>query len=339
MKNIKRLAFAGVLSASLILGNPVLASAESNIIKDGKYDNHNSYVDESKYSITDITESVEMITRTINLKVTYEDLEGNVKSVYGQIGGTGSSVVIKKEDGYAYVLTNAHVINSPIQMGYIVPGLPSQILEKSIKIEKISEEYSIQKGGKNHSLEVIFSDSELDAALLRVKDSDDLNAFPYKIGNSDKMDLGDFIYAVGFPLGFLDDYVLDGNVSKLNIKDVKTDVFGRPYFVDDNDRFMMNTPLISGNSGGPIVAIMDGEYELIGLASAVMARNDYDITKGGYVPDFYGGHSVAIKINPIMEKVDAYFAELAEQKAAEELKKDVKALEQAHEHMTFRPRP
>lgn len=293
---MKKWVFHGVLALSLLLpfNTPAvsqqLAKSEVKqvcIIKDGLYDNHNAFVDESKYSLDSVLESVELLMHNVKYSISYETLDGRLYSLIKEMNFFGTGIVIEKKEGKAYILTNDHLIRDEI---------PSEIPPncKWIKINKITDELYIVKGeGESHRFieaEKLVSDQKLDVALLETDDSSNFTKFPYKIGNSDDLRVGDFIWVIGAPLGLVD-YTLEGNISKVS-------------YSSNPDWFMIGSDVQKGYSGGAIVAIRDGEYELVGLVVATLVR------PGEIIPDVLSGYGIAIKINPAMKIVEDYFDNL-----------------------------
>lgn len=296
---MKKLVFRGLLALSLLLSPCTPAVAQQlvkpkvqqvSIVKDGMYDNHNSFVDESKYSLEEILESVEMIEHEITYKVDYTDLEGKLNSTTKKQSMFGSGVVIEKKDGKAYILTNKHILEESTSLNFQLPKS-----YKFIKAEKVSERTYIIKNWllfkKQIDVKEVASNSRLDIALLEADDSKDFKKFPYKIGNSDDLSAGDFVWVMGNPLG-IEDYTLKGNVSK-------EDYNNNPNY------FMIGCDVQPGYSGGIVVAVRDGKYELVGLVTATLVRPTDDKTV-----DVLSGYGVALKINPIMDLIDNYFNSL-----------------------------
>lgn len=293
---MKKILLGGILALSMFLGYPVNTAVSEpiktqtkqiQIIKDGMYDNHNTFVDESQFSLEKILESVEDVVHTVRYMVSYETLEGHVISYDLDYSSTGTAVVIEKEEGYAYLLTNYHVI------GTKQPEVKIDQPTKWVKVEKVVDKLYIEKDYGYYPVyyeaEIVVGNQDLDAALIRVDDSREFKKFPYKIGNSDDLRPGDFIWVVGNPVGLVD-YVLGGHVSSTN------------YFGYTN-WFMIGCDIQPGYSGGPVIAIRDGEYELVGLVNAVMVRD----LPPGRLPDTLGSYGIAIKINPVMVMVNDYF--------------------------------
>lgn len=292
---MKKLIFSSVLAFSLLIPSfnadiakqtpkPEVQLVE--IIKDGMYDNHNSFVDESKYSLDDVLESVERIYYQFDCKFSYKTLSGVTISRSITKSFLGSGVVIEKRGGKAYVLTNSHVVKKDIS-GY----LPLPVLHYDLKIYDVTEQVFVLKNGKmwkqKMPAKIIGLNEISDIALLEFEDFKSFKKFPYKIGNSDNLRIGDFVWVVGNP-AHIEDYTLKGNISKLV----------------DNEKFMIGCDIQPGYSGGAVIAIKDGEYELIGLVSAVMKRPSMyqDITE-----DTLGSYGFAIKINIFKDLMDDYF--------------------------------
>lgn len=145
--------------------------------------------------------------------------------------GTG---FIISPDGY--IVTNNHVIEGADAV--------------SVNLEGTS--------GKEESLpaEVIGRDEETDLALLKVKSKDVL---PYlSFGDSDKMEVGEWVLAIGNPFGL-------GHTVTAGILSAK----GRDIHAGPFDNFLQTDASINpGNSGGPLIN-MSGQ--VIGINTAIMA--------------------------------------------------------------------
>ncbi len=292
---MKKLLVTGALVLSLLFPSYSISNAnpetkqrsqlESVIIKDGMYDDHNAFVDESKYSLEKILESVEMIGCTVGYSIEYVDENGKHVSKTEEINILGSGIVVEKKDGKAYLLTNCHITD--VEFSYELP--------EGVKIRETYRKVYIIKDGLFYkeaiNAEKVASDKSLDVTILEVKDSKNFKKFPYKIGNSDELSPGDFVWIAGNPHG-LEDYVLKGNVSKKNYP-------GR------SDWFMIGCDVQPGYSGGAVIAIRDGEYELVGLVVATLIRGG---TEQDYMTDALGGYGIAIKINPAMKVLNDYLS-------------------------------
>jgi serine protease Do len=142
----------------------------------------------------------------------------------------GSGVVVTKE---GHIITNNHVV------------------------DQVDEIEVVLSDGRTEKARLIGADAEVDLAVLKV---DDPNVKPLKLGDSDAMQAGDFVLAVGNPFGF-EETVTDGIISSK----------GRPNRVDGFGDFLQTNAAINpGNSGGPLINLRG---EVIGINTAIISRS------------------------------------------------------------------
>lgn len=151
----------------------------------------------------------------------------------------GSGIIITSD---GYVVTNSHVIGNS---------------KTAYDIQVITSD------GKAYSAGVVGFDSRTDIAVLKTDDAKDLK--PATFGDSDKIELGEDIIAVGNPGGL--DYqnsITKGIVSAVNrelsstslVKYIQTDAAINP-----------------GNSGGPIVNLYG---QVIGIATSKIVSEQFE---------------------------------------------------------------
>ena len=153
-------------------------------------------------------------------------------------GGTGSGFII---DPQGYLLTNHHVIDGA---------------------DKIKVRLQVEDKEKDYEAELIGSDKKTDIALLKIKrDDNDTTPFPYiRMGNSDSLEIGEWVIAIGNPFG-LSHTVTVGIVSAKG-----RDIGAGPY-----DEFIQTDASINpGNSGGPLLNM---KGEVIGINTAIISGN------------------------------------------------------------------
>jgi serine protease Do len=210
-------------------------------------------------------ENTNEVTTTYDLQ-SYEaaivDMLDEVKtSVVGIIaisdytGGTGSGVIYKKEGTTTYYLvTNDHVVNhtDPLTGTSYLANNVSIVYEKNGLLFEITNEY----------VEIIGTDPTTDLAVLRFESSEEFNVIEF--ADSYELEVGQFVYAIGNPLGF--EYygtVTSGIVSGL-----------ARYVVDGdfNATLLQHDAAISpGNSGG---ALVNTNGELIGINNMKIVLDD-----------------------------------------------------------------
>ncbi len=153
---------------------------------------------------------------------------------------TGSGFVIT-EDGY--IVTNHHVI------------------EEATKGENVPITVSFQSG-ESYEAKLVGGEADNDVAVLKI-DAQGLK--PVVLGDSDKLVVGQTVYAIGNPLGELTFSLSRGVISALERR-INTD--GTPISM-----LQIDAAVNSGNSGGPAFG-PDGK--VIGIVTAKYASGSYE---------------------------------------------------------------
>lgn len=92
-------------------------------------------------------------------------------------------------------------------------------------------------------------------------------SFPYQIGNSDDLQVGNFVYVIGNPLS------VGINVREGIVSAEKAPLETVSVGVNPMHGFMVSNGLMSGDSGSPIIAIRDGKFELVGISQGTVSSN------------------------------------------------------------------
>jgi serine protease Do len=148
-------------------------------------------------------------------------------------GGTGSGFII---DADGYILTNNHVVEGA-----------DEIL---VNLDDDNE----------YTAKLIGTDPKTDIALIKInRENGDNTPFPYlRMGDSDKLEVGEWVVAIGNPFG-LPHTVTVGVVSAK----------GRNIGAGAYDEFIQTDASINpGNSGGPLINI---KGEVIGINTAIIS--------------------------------------------------------------------
>ncbi len=112
--------------------------------------------------------------------------------------------------------------------------------------------------GREYPCDVVLKDDRVDLAVLKIKTGGDYPSLP--IGNSDAVEVGDLVLAIGNPFG-VGQTVTSGIVSALARNQVVKSEFG--FFIQTD------ASINPGNSGG---ALMNMKGELIGINTAIFSR-------------------------------------------------------------------
>ena len=155
----------------------------------------------------------------------------------------GSGVVVNAEDGI--VMTNYHVIKGADQVQVSLAD------------------------GRSFEAKVLGEDAELDIAILKIE-ADDL--VEVKIANSENLEVGDFVVAIGNPFG-LGQTVTTGVVSALERTGLG---------IEGYENFIQTDASINpGNSGGALVNLAG---ELVGINTAIIAPSGGNVGIGFAIP-------------------------------------------------------
>ncbi len=142
----------------------------------------------------------------------------------------GSGVIVTNE---GHIITNNHVVD---------------------QVDEIEVQLS---DGRTKKARLVGADSQVDLAVLKI---DDPGVKPLKLADSDTVQAGDFVLAIGNPFGF-EETVTDGIISS-KMRPNRTDAFG--------DLLQTNAAINPGNSGGPLINLRG---EVIGINTAIISRS------------------------------------------------------------------
>ncbi len=141
--------------------------------------------------------------------------------------GAGSGVVIT-ENGY--IITNNHVVEGAQTVFVTLPD------------------------GSSYEAKVVGRDAQTDIAVVKIEAE---GLVPAQLGNSDDLEVGDFVLAIGNPMGTLSGTVTDGIISARN-REITIDSYTM-------NLLQMSAAVSPGNSGG---GLFNEKGQLIGVVNA-----------------------------------------------------------------------
>lgn len=193
------------------------------------YTSHKPESDNSKLTDESGKYTVEGLVQVVRPQVveiyTYKTKDANT------VSGSGSGIIIT-EDGY--IVTNTHVLDG-------------------------MEKYTVNTyDNKSYNAEIVGRDAKTDIAVIKI-DAKNLSAAT--LGNSDEVNQGEAVVAIGNPAG-LTGSITDGIVSGLNRK-IKTDATSF-----EMNCIQTNAAISPGNSGGALVNLYG---QVIGITSSKYA--------------------------------------------------------------------
>lgn len=186
--------------------------------------------------------SEKMIDIAVKSVVGISKLEQNGTSIFlGDFEsklGLGSGIVLTDN---GYILTNQHVVGN-----------------------KYSNCYVTLENGKSFSGSVLWTDSNIDLAIVKImaNDLDYIN-----LGDSDKISLAEEVYAIGNPIGIeFQRTVTKGIISGIN-RTIKLNENEEECYMED--LIQTDATINQGNSGGPLI---NKDGELIGINTVKIAE-------------------------------------------------------------------
>ena len=199
----------------------------------------------SNYSNTAVFAANKILPSIVGIEVSYT---ATSNSIFGfgtpqtsTATATGSGIIIS-EDGY--ILTNNHVVDTSSSNSYSYYDISDAT---SVKVKLNSGTYG---DDATYDAKIVGKDSQTDLAVLKI-DKTGLTAAEF--GDSDQAVVGEFVMAVGSPLG-LDTTVTQGIISAVN-REVESE--GTKYTCIQTD-----AAINSGNSGG---ALVNSDGKVIGI--------------------------------------------------------------------------
>lgn len=186
---------------------------------------------------------IRRIVRLVSPNVVH--IEASKKSEPGQgfassrVEEAGAGVIVEMS-GAKFVLTNRHVVH------------PADIA--SIRLE-LSD-------GRQLRPSKVWADPSTDIAVMQIESPE---LIPARLGNSDAVDIGDFVLAVGSPFG-LSHSVTYGIISAKGRRNLE--LGSRE--IEIQDFFQTDAAINPGNSGGPLLNLLG---EVVGINTAIASNS------------------------------------------------------------------
>lgn len=282
---MKYLQFFGIIILFIVLqscSEKILHTVYPTL-SDGKYDSEFPYRSSSK-QLKDISKCIKKVSSIAFYDIYEFDYEQKIKksdlneeliknaskrSDVNNESIVGSATVIYKDESKIALLTCAHVISlqDTIFALFQVEDDPSYYV-KSVSIKK-HQKIFLPEFMSDESFEILAIDKKKDLAILGLYRSPDLDylnlkVFDYPIGKAKNLEWGNFVYIMGYPMGY--QMLTRGLVS-------------RPERMT-KDNFLIDAVFNHGFSGGAVLAVKDGvpNFEIVGIAKSASASYDNIIT-------------------------------------------------------------
>ncbi len=168
-------------------------------------------------------------------------------------GSVGSGVVLDTE---GHILTNNHVVDGYDQ--YVVT----------------------MDDGTTYEAEFVGNDASSDLAVIKLKDADASKLTPIEMGDSSKLNVGEWVMAIGSPFGN-EQSVSTGIVSALYRSTAMSSTSGNTIYAN---MIQTDAAINPGNSGG---ALVNDNGELVGINSLIESYSGSSSGVGFAIPVNY----------------------------------------------------
>lgn len=226
---IRKRARAGIIAAICAVAVTVTAGAVGCAKKGGQGGTAVSYLSAESRVYSSTAEVVSAVADSV-VEISTE----SVTTQWGKqyiVSGAGSGVIVGKGEGVYYIVTNNHVIEGA----------------KNITVKT--------RGGAGYDAELIATDDSCDIAVIKISTADSLSVAVW--GDSDSLQIGEDLIAIGNPLGSLGGTVTKGILSATG-RTIEVGNFAMTLLQTD-------TAINPGNSGG---GLFNMRGELIGVVNA-----------------------------------------------------------------------
>lgn len=159
--------------------------------------------------------------------------------------------------------------NQSLGSGVVIDANRGLVVTNHHVIEQADEIEVTLRDGRRLDATLVGTDSETDVALLRVPPTALIDV---KLGDSDKLRVGDFVLAIGNPFG-LGQTVTSGIVSALGRSGLGIEGY--------EDFIQTDASINPGNSGGALINLRG---ELVGINTAILAPSGGNVGIGFAIP-------------------------------------------------------
>jgi len=207
-------------------------------------------------SYADVVEPVQKAVVSIySTRTVHESVNPMLRQLFGnqlpnessKEQGLGSGVIVSPD---GYILTNNHVVEDADSLEVTLP----------------------EPDGRKFTAKLIGADPKTDVAVVKI----DATALPtVTVADSDKLRVGDIVFAVGNPLEVGETVTMGIVSAKGRQVGILDDVHGYENFIQTDAAINL------GNSGGPL---LDAKGRLVGINSAIISPSRGNIGIGFAIP-------------------------------------------------------
>lgn len=222
-------------------------------------------------------------TKTSQEIETIKEKSQNIANIIENVSNSVVGISKLKENGSSIFLKDS-TTQLGLGTGIIVSENGYIITNEHVSGTKYSNCYVTLKNGKEYTANVVWSDSDLDLAVIKIN----VLGLQYAtLGDSDNVRAGESVYAIGNPIGFeFQRTVTSGIISAVD-RTIKIEEENKQSYMED--LIQTDATINPGNSGGPLI---NPEGQVIGINSVKITTAE--------------GMGFAIPINIIKPIINSY---------------------------------
>ena len=231
MSNLKKVMVTTITMLFLwILGFYLYATYNNIEITPSNYETEKTLSTQNEQTVEKEEEKsrtiADMIEQTTKSVVGISKLKNAGNSIFSKSNetelGLGTGIIVT-EDGY--ILSNEHVTGS-----------------------KFSKCYITLENGKTYDGNVVWSDSDLDLSITKIKETGLKYA---SLGDSSKIRVGETVYAIGNPIGYEFRRTVTSGIISAKNRTIKIEEDSNKSYM--SDLIQTDATINPGNSGGPLI--------------------------------------------------------------------------------------
>ena len=219
-----------ILMITWILGVYLYTTYTNIEISDSEYEAQKTLSTENEQTVETVEENstkiADIIEKTTESVVGISKLKSAGNSIFGTSNeeelGLGTGIIIT-EDGY--ILSNEHVTG-----------------------ERYSKCYITLEDGKKYTGTVMWSDDSVDLSITKIEAK---NLKYIRLGDSNKIRVGETVYAIGNPIGFEFRRTVTSGIISAKNRSIKLEEGEDKSYM--SDLIQTDATINPGNSGGPLI--------------------------------------------------------------------------------------
>lgn len=212
-----------------------------------------------------------------------EEKDKKISEILKQVNESVVGISKVKEAGESVFLENG-VSQLGLGTGLIVSENGYILTNEHVSGKKQSTCYITTNSGRTYTGTVVWSNSDIDMAMIKISEKK-LQAAT--LGNSDEINTGDSVYAIGNPIGYEFQRTVTSGIVSAKDRTIKLEENGEEIYMED--LIQTDATINPGNSGGPLI---NSKGEVIGINSVKITSAE--------------GMGFAVPINTVKSVVESF---------------------------------